>query len=145
MGILFEKLTYNRDSNNLKFHIEPTALSLKKLIQHDIVTKVSDTLIDGYKYVDIISLQELNNKYNISFDTLVLDCEGAFYHILKDMPDILNNINLIIMENDYQTIEEKNYVDKILMENNFRVDYCQSGGWGHCQSCFFEVWIKINP
>ena len=140
---MVEKLTYNRDSNNLKFHIEPTALSLKKLIQHDIVTKVSDTLIDGYKYVDIISLQELNNKYNISVDTLVLDCEGAFYHILKDMPDILNNINLIIMENDYQTIEEKNYVDKILMENNFRVDYCQSGGWGHCQNCFFEVWIKI--
>ena len=140
---MVEKLTYNRDSNNLKFHIEPTALSLRKLIQHDIVTKVSDTLIDGYKYVDIISLQELNNKYNISFDTLVLDCEGAFYYILKDMPDILNNINLIIMENDYQTIEEKNYVDKILMENNFRVDYSQSGGWGHCQSCFFEVWIKI--
>ena len=59
------------------------------------------------------------------------------------MPDILNNINLIIMENDYQTIEEKNYVDKILMDNNFRVDYSQSGGWGYCQSCFFEVWIKI--
>jgi hypothetical protein len=31
-------------------------------------------------------------------NTLVLDCEGAFYWILKDMPDILNNIEKILMD-----------------------------------------------
>ena len=81
-------------------------------------------------------------KYNIEFDTLVLDCEGAFYYILMDMPEILNNIKLIIMENDYYDISKKNYVDEILMKNNFYVDYQESGGWGPCFNNFFEVWKK---
>ena len=40
---------------------------------------ISDELLPGYKPVNTITLEELNNKYNIEFDTLVLDCEGAFY------------------------------------------------------------------
>jgi hypothetical protein len=73
---------------------------------------------------------------------LVLDCEGAFYYILMDMPEILNNINLIIMENDYHDINHKRYIDNILRENNFIVEYSQQGGWGPCFHNFFEVWKK---
>ena len=71
----------------------------------------------------------MENKYNIEFDTLVLDCEGAFYYFLMDMPEILNNINLIIMENDYKYISQKNYIHNVLSINNFRVEYSESGGW----------------
>ena len=87
-------------------------------------------------------MEELNQKYNILFDTLVLDCEGAFYYILMDMPEILNNVKLIIMENDYQDIEKKNYVDNVLTQHNFYVDYTETGGWGPCYNKFFEVWIR---
>jgi len=59
-----------------------------------------------------------------------------------DMPEILNNINLIIMENDYHDISQKNYIDKILRNNNFSVIYTESGGWGPCYNNFFEVWKK---
>jgi hypothetical protein len=71
-----------------------------------------------------------------------LDCEGAFYNILRDMPEILNNIKLIIMENDYQDIKLKTFIDDILIKQNFKVDYQQRGGWGPCEDRFFEVWIK---
>jgi hypothetical protein len=74
----------------------------------------------------------------------VLDCEGAFYYILMDMPEILNNIKIIIMENDYWDISQKNYIDDILIKNNFYVDYQECGGWGPCFNKFFEVWIKIG-
>ena len=84
----------------------------------------------------------LKNKYNINFDTLILDCEGAFYYILMDMPEILNNIKLIIMENDYFEISFKNYVDEILKNNNFYIEYSEPGGWGPCCHNFFEVWKK---
>jgi hypothetical protein len=67
--------------------------------------------MDGFSWVSTITLEQLKSKYNIEFDTLVLDCEGAFYYILMDMPEILNNINLIIMENDYWDISKKNYID----------------------------------
>jgi hypothetical protein len=58
------------------------------------------------------------------------------------MPEILNNINLIIMENDYRDMSQKNYIDEILTKNNFRVDYSEAGGWGECYNNFFEVWCR---
>ena len=136
------QLKENMQLNKMNFHIENSALSKRKLIQTGWNTIPSDTLQNGYKWVNTITLEELNSKYNINFDTLVLDCEGAFYYILMDMPEILNNINLIIMENDYLEISKKNFVDNILIQNNFKVDYVESGGWGPCLNNFFEVWKK---
>ena len=135
------QLIENRDLNNSNFHIEASALSNRKLIQHDWDTKPSDTLLPGYQWVNTIKFDELQAKYNIVFDTLVLDCEGAFYYILMDMPEILNNINLIIMENDYCDVSHKHYIDSIL-NNDFYVDYSESGGWGPCYGNFFEVWKR---
>jgi FkbM family methyltransferase len=135
-----KQLEENRDLNNLNFHIEGSALSYAKLIQHSWDTIKSDVLLEGYKWVNTITLEQLNKKYNIQFDTLVLDCEGAFYYILMDMPEILNNINLVIMENDYHDMSHKKYVDDMLIKNNFYRDYVESGGWSEN---FFEVWKKI--
>lgn len=135
-------LKHNRDLNNMNFHIERSALSNRKLIQKLWDTIPSDELLPGYQPVNTISWNELNNKYNVEFDTLVLDCEGAFYFILKDMPEILNNIRLIIMENDYHDITHKNYIDNILTQHNFYVDFVQAGGWGPCYNNFFEVWKR---
>lgn len=136
------QLLENRDMNNMNFHIEASALSKRKLIQRGWDTIASDTLLDGYSPVNTITYDELLAKYNINFDTLVLDCEGAFYYILMDMPEILNDINLIIMENDYWDIEKKNIIDTILKSNNFYVHYSECGGWGPCYNNFFEVWKK---
>ena len=136
------QLKENRDLNNFNFHIECSALSNRKLIQRGWDTIPSDILVEGYTWVNTITLDNLKTKYNIVFDTLVLDCEGAFYYILMDMPEILNNINLIIMENDYWDISHKNYIDEILLQNNFINDYTECGGWGPCYNKFYEVWIK---
>jgi FkbM family methyltransferase len=142
---IVNQLIENRDLNHFNFHIENSALSKRKLIQKYWETKPSDVLLEGYQWINTISLDELRNKYKIEFDTLVLDCEGAFYYILMDMPEILDNINLIIMENDYQDISQKQYVDEILLQNNFVLDYVESGGWSSscpCYNNFFEVWKK---
>jgi FkbM family methyltransferase len=139
------QLTENRNINNMSFNIENSALSKKKLIQKGWDTIPSDELLEGYQNVDVISWEELKNKYQINFDTLVIDCEGAFYYILMDMPEILENINLIIMENDYWDLSHKNYIDYILTNNNFVVDYSEEGGWGPCFNNFFEVWKRVTP
>ena len=46
------------------------------------------------------------------------------------------------MENDYTDINKKKYIDKVLLDNSFQVDYKEGGGWGPCQENFFEVWKK---
>ena len=136
------QLQENRDANNFTFHIENSALSKKKLIQHGWSTIPSNRLYEGCNWVNTITWEELNAKYNIKFDTLILDCEGAFYYILIDMPEILDNINLIIMENDYWNILHKEYIDDILRKN-FYVDYSEGGGWGPCENNFYEVWKRM--
>jgi FkbM family methyltransferase len=135
-------LTQNRDLNSLQFHIEPSALSKRNLIQRGWDTMVSDVVLDGWKPVKKIDWSTLLDKYSIPFDTLVLDCEGAFYYILQDFPDILQNIQLIIMENDYHDFEHKKYVDYMLTTNDFELIYNQEGGWGCCYSCFFQTWKR---
>ena len=137
-----QKLLENKEENNLCFHIENSALSKKKIIQKDWETIISDVLLDGYNNVNTITWEELNKKYNIQFDTLVLDCEGAFYNILIDFPEILDNIKLIIMENDYNNITKKEYIDNVLLQNNFHMIYCEGNGWGPCTDYFYEVWKK---
>ena len=142
------QLTHNRNLNNFNFHIESSALSNRKLIQKGWDTKPSEILEEGFSWVNTITLAELKNKYNVEFDTLVLDCEGAFYYILMDMPEILENINLIIMENDYHDISHKKYVDNTLMKNNFYVEYSEIGCalakqlFPHLHNNFYEVWKK---
>jgi FkbM family methyltransferase len=152
-------LTQNRDLNNLKFHIEPSALSKRQLIQkkpedpqslydcnhfchYNYRTFESDVLYDGYTIVNTLTFEQLKAKYNIDFDTLVLDCEGAFYYILNDMPEILNNIKLIIVENDYSELIYKIRVDDVLKKNNFYVDYVEGGGWGDSRPFFYQVWKR---
>jgi len=58
------------------------------------------------------------------------------------MPEILTNINLIIMENDYKNIDHKICVNNILKQNGFSRCYVEKGGWGPCYNVFFEVWKK---
>jgi len=136
------QLAHNKTLNGLNFHIENSALSKRKLIQQGWNTIVSDTLLPGYTEVNTISFSDLQQKYGIAFDTLVLDCEGAFYYILMDMPEILDNINLIIMENDYNDISHKNYIDDVMTKKGFYVDYSEAGGWGCCYNNFYEVWKR---
>jgi FkbM family methyltransferase len=145
---IYSQLKENRDTNGFHFHIEGSALSKRPLIQRGWTTIVSHTLLPGYTPVSTITYTDLMDKYKIPFDTLVLDCEGAFYYILQDMPEILNGINLIIMENDYVDGNHKNYIDDVLKKNNFYVDYTEAGGetfgcYCPCSNNFFEVWKRV--
>jgi len=137
-----KQLIENRDINHLSFQVEVSALSSRRLIQRKWNTIPSEVLLPGYSWVNTITWPSLKAKYNINFDTLVLDCEGAFYYIVRDTPEILTNINLVIMENDYSNLAHKTYVDEVLTSNDFKRDYVEAGGWGVCKDRFFEVWKK---
>lgn len=136
------QLKENRDLNSLNFHIESSALSKRPLIQKGWETIVSDTLLPGYNPVNTVTYDSLLQKYGLDFDTLVADCEGALYYILMDMPEILNRIKLIIMENDYHDIEHKKSVDTAFTNAGFECIYREAGGWGPCYDRFYEVWGK---
>jgi len=142
----FSELTQNVNVNGFQgnVYLENSALSSVPLIQQGWQTIQSDVLLDNYKQVNVITLDQLKAKYNIAFDTLILDCEGSFYHILQQFPEILNGIKLIIMENDYTDANQFNYVVNTLRSKNFEVVYNEEGGWGACYPNFYQVWKLIN-
>jgi FkbM family methyltransferase len=142
-----KQLQENRNANGMTFAIEPSALSARPLIQRGWDTLVSDIVPEGYERVQTIGLKELNAKYAmLPFTSLVLDCEGAFYYILLDMPEILDGITTIIMENDYFDKSHKEYIDTTLTEKGFRCVYTEVLGQEFAyknfpfMNNFFEVW-----
>ncbi len=101
-----DQIKENRDHNSLSFHVEAAAVSKTPLVQQGWVTIPSAEDLPGYHRVDTITFTELEEKYSIVFDTLIADCEGALYYILRDDPQILTNIKLVIVENDYSNNEQ---------------------------------------
>lgn len=136
------KLEHNKNLNYFNFHVENAALSYRKLIQRGWDTYPSDVLYDGFFWVNTITFEELTKKYNIMFDTLVADCEGALYYILKDNESVLDNIHTIIVENDYHDYDKKLFVEETYIKRGFKNVLNISGGWGPCYDCFYQVWKK---
>ena len=89
--------------------------------------------------VNIISFNELEEKYNLKFDTLVIDCEGAFYYILLDMSEILHNIRTIIIENDFKISFQKEYVINTFIKESFVNVYNQPL---NDVTDFYQVWKR---
>ena len=144
-----QQLLENRELNNLQFHVIGKALSALPLIQHkdSWTCSFSETVPAGFIKVDTITYNDFKQSIDIDFDTLVIDCEGAFYYILLQMPEILENIKTIIMENDYHVVNHKAYVDDVLKKNDFDV-VCSMPLTSH-RKCFlhtrdrfYEVWKK---
>lgn len=136
------QLEENRNLNQLNFSIEGSAISKTPLIQAGWKTKPSAEDIPGWSRITITSFHEIQKKYNIKFDTLVIDCEGALYYILKDFPKMLKNIKLIIIENDFDRIEDMEYVQNIFRDNGLQCVFNMELPGPICGDSFYQVWKK---
>lgn len=140
-------LDHNRKINNMDYQVETVAISNTPLIQQGWNTKPMENggVEKGWTQVNTKCWQEFNDKYKnqgIIFDTLVADCEGALYYILKDEPNFLDNITLVLIENDFSDPSHKEFVDSEFIRNGLKCIYAQKGGWGPCESRFYETWAK---
>jgi len=144
-----EMLRNNRFANRFTFHIEPSALSYRQLIQKGWQTRPSEDVPPGYVRVQTITFEDVQSKYGIEFDTLVADCEGALYWILRDSEALLKNIHTVIVEADYASVEHKMAVEAIFDVHGLERIYSEPlvVDWDHpfpaeCVASFFEVWKK---
>lgn len=143
-----KKLLENRDANGFSFAVETCAISKKKLVQNGWNTRPvpeddGAQIENGWTPVDTMSWSQVRAKYRDKrFDTLVVDCEGGMFYILADEPDFLETFKTIIIENDFQDIEHKRFVDSEFVRFGFRNVYREAGGFGPCYDNFFEVWKR---
>jgi FkbM family methyltransferase len=140
-----EVLRENRDLNNLKFYVENAALSKVRLQQNYWTTKpIGPSGRPDPSWIEIKTMtwSALQSKYRLPFDTLVADCEGALYQILHDEPDMLRNFRLIILENDFSTVEEASFVHNHFMQHGFRVICECDGPQNPPKINFYQVWRR---
>jgi three-Cys-motif partner protein len=63
--------------------------------------------IEKWKQINTKTWDEIKNKYNMNFNTLVVVCQGALYYIIKENPDFVESFDKIIIENE--TIDSEIY------------------------------------
>lgn len=142
-----EILRCNRIANDFAFRIEPSALSCRPLIQRGWETIPADEVRPGWRPVSTITFAELVAKHGITFDTLVADCEGALFYILKDDPAMLDGISTVILEADYPSVEHKSSVEAVFAAHGLSRLHSEPlvTDWKHpfpdeVAASFFEVW-----
>lgn len=152
-GDYISQLMDNRNNNGFNFHVVNAALSKVKLIQagwqsttvRDLLGANTDPdyLPQGYFWTNTITFEALQAKFNLVFDTLVIDCEGAIYQILNDDPGILRNIKTIIIENDFQTMDQYHYVTDMFLANKFELTFSDAlNGYMPCAPYFYQVYTR---
>lgn len=161
-----KQLRENRDINNLHFHIESCAISKSDLYQTGWDTKPVNEISEAntvelarWTNVNTATWSDIKKKYvdwtsadlQLRFNTLVADCEGALYYILRDEPTFLENFTKIIIENDFKNLHHKHYVDEEFRRFNFKRVYVKAidlpqGVFDYVKEFFYEVWEKqVSP
>ena len=134
----------NRNLNGFKFHIESSALSRRPLTQSYWTTSSTDRTGTP---VNTITLDDLRARYPLNFTVLVADCEGALVQILEDFPDLLTGINKVLLENDFKTLREKEFVDNAFREAGLVRAVAAPGPENPpypfpCLDRFYEAWVR---
>jgi FkbM family methyltransferase len=135
-------LKKNRDFNGLRFHIEVAAISKIPLIQSEWNSMPSTVDVPGFFRVNTMTFDEVQKKYGMEFNTLVADCEGALYNILLDDPEMLRNMKLIIIENDFRDFQNMLFVHDLFKRYGLELVYNREGGWEPCYHYFYQVWSR---
>lgn len=137
-------LIANRNRNRFLFHVENAAISHIPLMQSGWTTvPFETTLPPGFFRVKTITYEQLKEKYKIQFNVLVADCEGALYHIFQGAENILEDVSLIIVENNFHDRSRYENVRSKFLAHGFQLVYKKAGPWGPCAEEFYQVWKKI--
>jgi FkbM family methyltransferase len=121
---VWKALERNRDANDCKFHIVKGFISKQKL---DLKNLESCNGGYGATFVDTdnteiqsYSLDEIKNKYNLSFNVLVADCEGFLERFFDENPELYTELRMVIYEADYPNKCDYDKIKQNLANNNFK-------------------------
>ena len=126
-------LERNMKLNGCNFHIVKGFVSNTKL---DLIAKdryYAATFVENKdSIIESFSLEEIEETYGLTFNTLVADCEGYLEKFMDDNPKLYTQLKIIMFEKDYP--QKCNY-DKIIENlklHNFK----------NIVSGFHDMWKK---
>ncbi|GAA4848511.1 FkbM family methyltransferase [Algivirga pacifica] len=134
-------LKQNRDRNNLHFSIEHCLISESPLndfyVNPSIVSSSNKKKVGEKIQVKGKTIQELEQHYQIQFDTLLMDIEGAEIHFLENNKSFLEQINLIMFEihnfDGIMTDEEAKRCEELLSNAGLKKEV---------EEGYFQIWKR---
>lgn len=131
----------NREENNCSFFVENSIISLKReniFYIHDLIvggstkrTTTSEIIVNG------VDIDFLEKKYNIEFDTLIMDIEGGELDLFKNFKTNLSSFKRIFLEvhpfANILTVDEAKICENILESIGFEL-LLRDGN--------FQIWNK---
>lgn len=97
-------LEKNKQQNKCEFHIVKGFVSKKKLglTNLDNCSGYGTTFVEQMNSsVPSYTMDEIKQKYNLTFNVLVADCEGFLEQFFDENPTFLDSIRLVLFEADY--------------------------------------------
>jgi FkbM family methyltransferase len=132
---VWNALETNMLNNFCNFHIIKGAVSnnpLKLMNPKPDDKYAMQTVKDIDGSVTCYTLQEIQDKFNLKFNTLVADCEGFLETFFDENPHLYEQINLLLFEKDCPEICNYNKIIENLKRHRFT----------NLVSGFHEVWKK---
>lgn len=124
---VIDVLKLNRNIHNCEFQIYKGIISHsadKKLIHSGYASHIvhdnEDVLNDvSSEVIESITYQEFKQRYPYNFNVLVVDCEGGFEDFIKTLGSEIQNYTKILLERDYQTTCNYDYIENMFKQNGF--------------------------
>jgi hypothetical protein len=128
---VLDVLHKNKKLNNCNFHIFNGIITsnskYNKLVLNgygstiDINNNMNKDIYNNSININCISLDNLQQTYNLNFNVLVADCEGFLEIFLNENKCLYNQLNKIIFECDRPDVCNYNNIKTELLNNNFKL------------------------
>ena len=125
----------NKINNKCNFHIlngvvSRVPLEIVNIDSHD--GYATKTVVSNSSVIESFTLEDVEAKYNLKFNTLVADCEGFLEQFFDENPHLYTQLSLVIFEKDCEDqCNYKNIIDSLKLHNFKQIE-----------SGFHEVWKK---
>ena len=130
---VWQSLESNVEKNNCRAHIVKGFISSKSMILTRLETSHATTsIISETSTIASYTLDEIQTKYGLTFNTLIADCEGFLEQFFEENPTFMDQLTLMIFEKDYPHKCNYNKIEADLKQKGFK---CIVNG-------FHSVWKK---
>lgn len=123
------KLLQARRASGLVFDIISKPMSRQRMIVKNhraLRIGPSDRVPNGWREVATTTYNDVRIATGInSFDTLVIDCEGSFHGIFNEFPEVMRNVNKILIENDSLDAKEAEEIHQYIRDRGLRPIWSQ--------------------
>ena len=112
-------LIYNKLTHSGKFHIVVGAIS-RHPVCLDYTCGYGNHLTQGQPNIQTFTVEEIEKMYDVSFNCLIADCEGALEMFCRQNPELLTRLDTVIFEADCPQRCDYDYVKRVLELNGLK-------------------------